>query len=208
MKILQLTETALEKSRGVDFLVPLAIRLYLLPIFLDGAHSKIVGFPALVTWFGAPHAQGGLGMPAPLLMALLATAAEAVGCVALIFGLFTRLAVVPLLVTMSVALLTVHWSHGWAALAPKAAESTLRLQAFMEWLAQNFPGRFNYITELGDPVILNNGVEFTVTYLIMLAALFFYGGGRYVSLDYWIAKWRPRQMGWMLPARSVPAESL
>jgi putative oxidoreductase len=206
MKPLQLIENALEKSTNLNFVVPLAIRLYLLPIFMDGAHSKIIGFSQLVTWFGAPHAQGGLGMPAPLLMAFLATAAEAVGCVALALGLFTRLAVVPLLVTMSVAMMTVHWSHGWAAIAPKTMESTMRLQAFMDWLSQNFPGRFNYITELGDPVILNNGIEFTVTYLIMLATLFFWGGGRYVSLDYWISKLRHRLTGWTVRAAMVPAE--
>lgn len=61
MKPLQLIETALAKSKNLDFVVLLAIRLYLLPVFLDGAHSKIVGFPTLVTWFGAPHAQGGRG---------------------------------------------------------------------------------------------------------------------------------------------------
>ena len=33
-----------------------------------------------------------------------------------------------------------------------------------------------------------NGVEFAVTYLIMLLALAFLGAGRYVSLDYWIRK--------------------
>jgi uncharacterized membrane protein YphA (DoxX/SURF4 family) len=41
---------------------------------------------------------------------------------------------------------------------------------------------------LGDPVALNNGIEFTVTYAIMVLVLFFFGGGRYVSLDYWIGK--------------------
>jgi hypothetical protein len=58
----------------------------------------------------------------------------------------------------------------------------------MAWLAQEFPGRFNYVTELGDTVALNNGVEFTVTYAIMIIVLFFFGGGRYVSVDYWVGK--------------------
>ena len=52
-------------------------------------------------------------------------------------------------------------------------------------------------------MVLNNGIEFTVTYLIMLAVLFFYGGGRLVSLDYWLAKWRPGGLGWALPLRAV-----
>lgn len=195
MKVIAFVQTALDRARALDFIVPLAIRLYLLPIFYEGAHAKITGFAGLVQWFGAPVAQGGLDMPAPLLMASLATATETAGCICLTFGLFTRLISIPLMVTMAVAGLSVHWSHGWAAIAGKTAESTLRLQGFMEWLAQNFPGRFNYITQLGDPVILNNGIEFTVTYVLMLAVLFFYGGGQYVSVDYWLAARAPSLQG-------------
>ncbi|MEF1306676.1 AraC family transcriptional regulator, partial [Vibrio owensii] len=36
--------------------------------------------------------------------------------------------------------------------------------------------------------MLNNGMEFAATYFVMLLVLFFYGGGRYVSLDYWLRK--------------------
>ncbi|MBS0237116.1 MAG: DoxX family protein [Proteobacteria bacterium] len=191
MKLVQLANTFLEKSKNFDFLALLAIRLYLLPIFYVGAHAKITGFQGTVEWFATPVAQGGLGMPAPVLMAFLATATEAAGLVCLAIGLLTRLISVPLMFTMIVASLTVHWSHGWAAIAGKTAESAIRMQGFMDWLAQNFPGRFNYITELGDPVILNNGIEFSATYVIMLAVLFFYGGGRYVSVDYWLSRWTP-----------------
>ena len=38
-------------------------------------------------------------------------------------------------------------------------------------------------------VILNNGIEFAVTYAVMLLALIAQGGGRYVSLDYWAMRW-------------------
>ncbi|GMM62471.1 DoxX family protein [Sphingomonas sp. MA1305] len=200
MMIFRWLDTAFRRVQLLDFLPLLAIRIYLLPIFYEGAHAKLTGFSALVQWFGAPAAQGGLNMPAPLLMATLATATETAGCICLALGLFTRLISIPLMVTMTVAGLSVHWSHGWAAIAGKTAESTLRFQAFMEWLAQNFPGRFNYITKLGDPIILNNGIEFTVTYVIMLAVLLFYGAGRFLSLDYWIARGRPLLFGWLLPA--------
>jgi putative oxidoreductase len=36
--------------------------------------------------------------------------------------------------------------------------------------------------------VLNNGIEFAATYFIMLLALFFLGGGKYISADYWIAR--------------------
>ncbi|WP_022692219.1 HvfX family Cu-binding RiPP maturation protein [Sphingomonas oryzagri] len=201
MKVLRFFDAAFRHIQTFDFVPLLAIRLYLIPIFYEGAHAKLTGFPALVQWFGAPAAQGGLHLPAPLLMATLATATETAGCICLLLGLFTRLISIPLMVTMTVAGLSVHWSHGWAAIAGKTAESTLRFQGFMEWLAQNFPGRFNYITQLGDPIILNNGIEFTVTYVILLAVLLFQGGGRYISLDYWIARKRPAEASWLLAPR-------
>jgi uncharacterized membrane protein YphA (DoxX/SURF4 family) len=203
--LLNRLEAMFASTRELDFLPLLAIRLYLLPIFYIGAHAKLTGFPGLVEWFGNPASQGGLGMPLPLLMAILATAAETAGVVCLALGLCTRLISIPLIVTMTVAGLTVHWSHGWAAIAGKEMESTMRMNTFMEWLAQNFPGRFNYITQLGDPIILNNGIEFTVTYVIMMTALFCFGGGRFVSLDYWIARWRPSLAGWLVtfPARAT-----
>ena len=34
----------------------------------------------------------------------------------------------------------------------------------------------------------NNGIEWAATYFVMLLALFFLGGGRFISLDYWIAR--------------------
>ena len=37
-------------------------------------------------------------------------------------------------------------------------------------------------------VVLNNGIEFAATYFVMLLALFFLGGGRFVSVDYWMAR--------------------
>lgn len=95
---------------------------------------------------------------------------------------------IPTIFLMSVASAMVHWKHGWDAIATGSMEATLRLNGFIEWLAANFPGRYNYITELGDPVMLNNGMEFAATYFVMLLVLLVYGGGRYVSLDYWLAR--------------------
>jgi len=36
--------------------------------------------------------------------------------------------------------------------------------------------------------VLNNGIEFAATYLVMLLSLFFTGGGRLLSLDYWLQR--------------------
>jgi uncharacterized membrane protein YphA (DoxX/SURF4 family) len=50
-------------------------------------------------------------------------------------------------------------------------------------------GNYSWLTEKGSFVILNNGIEFAVTYLIMLLSLLFTGAGRWVSADYWIARY-------------------
>jgi uncharacterized membrane protein YphA (DoxX/SURF4 family) len=36
--------------------------------------------------------------------------------------------------------------------------------------------------------VLNNGIEFAVTYLLMLLSLFFTGPGRFLSVDYWLRR--------------------
>lgn len=191
-KPLDLLHRVLDRSQRLDFIALFAIRLYLLPTLYEGAHAKVTGFSGVVEWFGAPAAQGGLGLPLPYVMASLATGTEVAGLICIALGLATRVMAIPLMILMTVAGLSVHWSHGWAAIAGKTTEASLRLDGLMTWLAQTFPGRFNYVTELGDPVILNNGMEFTATYAILFLVLFFYGAGRYVSADHWLAKVVPR----------------
>lgn len=178
--------------RRFDFLAPLAIRLYLAPVFWMAGTHKIADFETTVAWFGNP--DWGLGLPAPYLLAWLATAAELLGAVLLPLGLAVRWISIPLLATMAVAAVAVHWQNGWLAIAAGdgifATERTRaaveRLQAAREILRQH--GDYAWLTEYGNLVMLNNGVEFAVTYFVMLLALLFYGGGRYVSLDYWIGR--------------------
>jgi uncharacterized membrane protein YphA (DoxX/SURF4 family) len=183
---------ALDRTRALDFVAPLLLRLYLVPVFWMAGWQKLQHFDSTVEWFG--NAEWGLGLPLPFLMALLATAAELGGAVLLALGLAVRWIAVPLIVTMLVAMLTVHWEHGWLAIAegtgPFATERTMmaveRLAEAKAILRQH--GDYDYLTEHGRLVMLNNGIEFAATYLVMLLSLFFIGGGRYVSIDYWIRK--------------------
>mgnify|MGYP007011966481 CR=1 FL=1 len=49
----------------------------------------------------------------------------------------------------------------------------------------------------GAVVSLDTGVAFAATYFIMLLSLFFPGGGRYCSIDYWLAyRFRTADKGW------------
>jgi uncharacterized membrane protein YphA (DoxX/SURF4 family) len=170
----------------------LALRLYLAPIFWMAGMSKLNAFDSTVEWFG--NTEWGLGLPFPWLMALLATAAELAGAVLLALGLFTRLISIPLIITMLVAIFAVHWPNGWQAIADASAPfANEQVLAATDKLARardilQTHGNYEWLTGSGKFVILNNGVEFAATYLIMLLALIGLGGGKYHSLDYWLGK--------------------
>jgi len=193
----------LDATRRVDFLGPLALRLYLVPVFWVAGMNKLGGFGDVVEWFG--NAEWGLGLPLPWLMAALATGAEVGGAVLLLLGLGTRLIAVPLMATMIVAAVTVHWDNGWQAVhdpqSPFASAYTLGIEAAdAEAAGERLTrarsilrehGNYDYLTETGSIVVSNSGIEWAATYFVMLLALFFLGGGRYLSADYWIARrWR------------------
>lgn len=177
-------------TRPFDFLPPLLMRLYLAPVFMEAGWRKFTGFEATTTWF-----DKSLELPFPQVMAALATAAELVGGAFLLLGLATRWVSIPLMVTMAVAAFTVHWQHGWSAIAPRASEifSTERTEGAIQRLDQaeallRQHGNYAWLTENGSFVVLNNGIEFAATYFIMLLALLYMGGGRYFALDHWLKK--------------------
>jgi len=73
----------------------------------------------------------------------------------------------------------------------RALSAVERLDRAKEILREH--GHYEWLTENGSLVILNNGIEFAATYLIMLVALFFIGAGRYLSVDDWIGRWLDRR---------------
>ena len=190
----------LQSTRAVDFLGPLALRLYLVPVFWMAGTKKLESFDSTVQWFGNP--DWGLGLPLPWLMAFLATWTEVLGAISLLLGVAVRWFAVPLMFTMIVAAGAVHLENGWQAIAdPGAPFANERVEASAEKLDRargilREHGNYDWLTSSGSIVILNNGIEFAMTYFIMLLALFFTGAGGYVSLDYWIGrKILPQQHG-------------
>lgn len=187
----------LNMTKAADFIGPLALRLYLVPIFWMAGSKKLASMDSTIEWFGNP--DWGLGLPFPELMAWLATLTEVGGAILLLIGLAVRWISIPLMMTMLVAIFTVHWQNGWLAIAEGsglfATEHSIaaveRLNVAKEILQEH--GNYNWLTEHGSFVVLNNGIEFAVTYLIMLLILFFYGAGRYVSMDYWFKNWLQKQ---------------
>ena len=192
-KLLQLYHQAIHHSQLLSGLAPLLLRLYLAPVLLQAGWNKFQHFDDTVSWFG--NNDWGLGLPAPALLAALAIAAELGGAVLLALGLFTRLVSLPLMVTMAVAIFAVHWPNGWLAIADSSSwlanqqvhDAQQQLSAAKSLLRQH--GDYDSLTQHGSFVILNNGIEFAATYFVMLFSLFFTGGGRFTSLDYWLGRY-------------------
>lgn len=209
--MLNLYHQSVKKLSCFNGLPLLLLRIYLAPIFIYAGYgklqlgsdsasgvSKLLADPSVVSWFGNP--DWGLGLPFPELLAFMAGWSEFLGGWLLLFGLFTRLFSVALMCTMVVAAVTAHWDQGWHAL-PEAKltvpwewerelidEALERKAAAVNILKEN--GNYRWLTEAGTVTILKNGVEFAATYFIMLLVLFFYGAGRFVGLDYWLARSR------------------
>jgi putative oxidoreductase len=191
MDLLRSFQRLLNTTRIIDFLGPLALRLYLAPIFWMADTGKLADIESTAAWFGNP--DWGLGLPFPTAMAWLAASTETIGAVLLVIGLAVRWISVPLMFTMVVAIVSVHGQHGWQAIADTkfclfncgdAQEAAERLGAAKDILQQH--GNYDWLTGQGSFVVLNNGIEFAATYFIMLLVLFSVGAGRFFSLDYWI----------------------
>jgi uncharacterized membrane protein YphA (DoxX/SURF4 family) len=210
VRLANFAQDLLDRTRAVDFLAPLALRLYLVPIFwmagtkklgIDPTFGPTIGlwFASLknisvadtAAWFGNP--DWGLGLPHPELMAWAASLTELLGAILLLIGLGVRWISIPLMAAMVVAMVTVHWQNGWLAIAEGAGSvfATDRTIAAMERLERGKSilqehGNYDRLTEYGNFVILNNGIEFASTYFFMLLVLFFVGAGRYLSVDGWL----------------------
>lgn len=193
--------------KKIDFLPLLAIRLYLAPIFIMAGLTKYRSFYDTVAWFG--NGDWGLGLPFASFWVVVVIIAELIGGVALLLGVATRLFGLLLAITMANAMLLVHLKNGWYAIAPTNPTTNIaqlfgrygqasldnsiqageRLNKAREIL-QSY-GNYDWLTETGNFVILNNGVEFGMTYFIMLLVLIIYGAGRIISVDFWLNKSLP-----------------
>jgi len=196
-----------------DGLASLLLRLILGPVLIAAGWEKLTGenwfgyqqesfpfpfnvMPAEISWF-------------------LASWTEFIGGILLLVGLGTRLVAIPLAVTMFVAAWTVHLDNGWPAIAPsnppavcltdsaehassnifeqyikcynvneRTIEASKRLARAKSILREY--GNWGYLNGSGSLVKLNSGIEFAAMYMAMLIALAIIGGGRYLSLDYYL----------------------
>ncbi len=199
INLMNLAHDVMDKvNNWLSVLASLLLRIYLVPVFWAAGSNKWNPLDAdsslqsTIDWFGNP--DWGLGLPFPAANAYLAWSAEYVGAILLALGLGTRWVSIPLMGTMIVAATTVHISNGWQAIhdpmspfaSTSAPEAIERLSRVKEILHEH--GNYDWLTEYGNLVLLNNGVEWAATYFVLLLALFILGGGKYISLDYWIKK--------------------
>lgn len=191
MNILLRAQDWLDQTRKFDFLGPLALRLYLVPVFWVAGTNKLGSMENVINWFG--NDEWGLGLPFPVLMAWLAVCSEVLGAIALLIGFGTRWFSIPLMVTMLVAAFSVHAKNGWQAVADsKSPFANANIDGAMDRLDKardllKDHGNYEWLTETGNFVIANNGMEWAITYFVMLLALFFAGAGK-LSVDHLIAR--------------------
>ena len=99
----------------------------------------------------------GIGVPSPELVAWMVAALEVGGAILLLVGFLVRAVAIPLIVEMLVAMVKVHWPHGFGAV--------------------NITG-----TGPAGPTFGMPGIELNLLYIAILAALWFLGAGR-LSVD-------------------------
>lgn len=185
MKAIQLYQKATDWMSNLGDLPLLFLRILLAYAFFGPAMEKWANMEATIAWFG--NSEWGLGLPFPALNAYMAATTEIVGVVLLILGLGTRFISIPLIFVMLMAYFTVHIDNGWLAIASSSEDPGVaeRLGMAREILQEN--GNYSWLTEKGSFVVLQNGAEFVVTYIVMLLTLISFGPGR-ISLDFLLEK--------------------
>lgn len=150
--------------------------------FAGPALMKLKDINAIAQWFKY------MKIPVPTFNAYMATGIEVLGVVLLALGLATEFISLPLIIVMIVAIVTVHMGNGWLAIASSEnIEVASRLNKTKNILQEY--GNYDWLTEHGSFVILNNGIEFSVIYIVLLLVLMAFGPGK-LSVDYLIKKLR------------------
>lgn len=101
--------SASEDIEKAKFLPLLLMRLLIAYGFYGPAIMKWNDINSIAEWFES------LGILLPYLNAYLAAGTETLGVVLLFLGLGTRFITIPLIITMLVAIKTVHWANGFEA---------------------------------------------------------------------------------------------
>ena len=132
-KIHSLSKNILSNFQSLSLLLA---RLAVAYGFLEPATKKWQDIGSVAQWFGS------MGIPFPTLNAYMAATTEILGVILLTLGLFTRLISVPLMVIMVVAIVTVHFAHGFSA-GNNGFEIPLYYMLFLFIFASHGAGKFS-----------------------------------------------------------------
>ncbi len=135
------------KTNGDDYAATVS-RLFLAAVFFPHGAQKVLG------WFGGHGFAGTMGsftqqMGIPAFFAFLAIMAEFAGPIALVLGLFSRIAAFGIAVNMGVAIAMVHYHNGF----------------FMNWSGSQAGEGFEYhllAIAVAIAVIIRGGGAFSV----------------------------------------------
>jgi len=118
----------------LDFLAPLLARVTLGVLFMSTGWGKVQNLAKVAAFFAELH------IPAPAIQATLVSYVELIGGALLLVGLLARLASVPLIASMAVAILTAKADevHGLPDLFGLVEWTYL---ALLTWVALAGPGR-------------------------------------------------------------------
>ena len=153
-------------TENIQSVALLLVRFILAYTFFAPAMMKWSDMTSTIQWFDY------IGIPFPELNAYMAASTEMAGVVLLTLGLFSRLISIPLLVTMFVAIITVHGANGYNIISET-----------MQWENAYINGE---LVE-GSVVFLQNGYENVLNYIAMLLVILSFGPGK-ISLDAIIKK--------------------
>jgi putative oxidoreductase len=133
MDLREIRRTALGWLRGLDWGPPLLARLVIGAIFVPTGWGKLHALPDIVGFFRE------LGIPYPEIQAPFVSGVELVCGALVLAGLATRLAAVPLIGTMVVAILTAIWPQldSWREIFGK---EELHYVALLAYLVVSGPG--------------------------------------------------------------------
>jgi len=109
MNYLRMYQNITQKLDSLRDLPPLFFRLILAYGFYTPAMMKWGNIGGIAEWFGS------IGIPFPTLNAYMAASTEMAAVILLPLGLATRFISIPLIITMIVAILTVHGGNGFEA---------------------------------------------------------------------------------------------
>ena len=132
--IISARQRALRVAAQLDFAAPLLARITLGVLFMSTGWGKVHNLAKVAAFFAELH------IPAPAIQATVVSYVELIGGALLLFGLFARLASLPLIASMAVAILTAKADevHGLPDLFGLVEWTYL---ALLTWIALAGPGR-------------------------------------------------------------------